>query len=221
MGKRVLNLSSPLSPYPLGILTRARGLSTSRGAQSQGSAPASPGQRSLVGLQVPSARLQRGQHRPQVNYSCCTTAESACTRCHGEETATSKCLARGKPILWLLTPRWALGLSTLSQLILGRDEKCTSDPFQGIAFAVEGSGFLDSITAVGVQEPVGRAGAGEAAARGGKELEGARALWQRCQGDAIARIWGKDFLQAEQRGVMKPAWTEDAASASCSTDVQL
>lgn len=36
-----------------------------------------------------------------------------------------------------------------------------------------------------------------------------------------AGIWGKVFLQAELRGVMKPGWTEDAASASCSTDVQL
>lgn len=134
-----------------GELSTDRGGSEPRGSQhcQGGSAPeaapalppgTSPWQRILMGLQVRSARLQRGQRRPQVNYSCCTTALRCRERLHSEEAIASKCLARVKPSSGC-SPR--AQRSTLAQLFLGGGEKHTSDPkaaFRGSQLQ-EGSWF--------------------------------------------------------------------------------
>lgn len=187
--------------------------------------PASPRQSSLVGLQVPSAR-------PQVNYSCCTTqpcaAESGCTRCHGGNNrlkVPGTCQTHPLAAHTTLSTR----APPCHSSFLGRDKKHASDPkaaFRGPHLQEEGLVSLAPpplwwLRSQWVELGLERQQQGV--------LEGAgtcqstlAVMSERCYHRELgAWIWGKDFVQAARPGVIKPAWTEDAASASCSTDVQL
>lgn len=83
-----------------------------------------------MGLQVPRARLQHGQRRPQVNYSCCTTALRRRERLHSlprRKRSPQSAWHVSRPSSGCPPHAEHLG-SILSRLFLDGGEKCTLEP---------------------------------------------------------------------------------------------